>query len=180
MRALAPADYMMVADLQSYLSEDIMAKTDRASMSVSLELREPLLDHHVVEFAVALPQSLKQRDGQGKWPLRQVAYRYVPEALLNRPKQGFEMPVGAWLRGPLREWAESLLDARRLAAEGYLNPQPIRARWREHLARHLDWQGQLWNVLMFQSWLAKEQEERAAFSAMAVASAAPRAVGGAP
>ncbi len=161
MRALSHADYMMFADAQSYLSEDILAKVDRASMSRSLELREPLLDHRVVGYALALPLALKQRDGQSKWIMQQVAYRYVPEALLNRPKQGFQLPLGIWLRGPLRDWAESLLDIRRLASDGYLNPEPVRARWDEHLGGRLDWSGQLWNMLMFQTWLDQEWSERA-------------------
>ncbi|MEO8223786.1 MAG: asparagine synthase (glutamine-hydrolyzing) [Gammaproteobacteria bacterium] len=159
MRALPYADYMMLADIQTYLADDILAKVDRASMSASLELREPLLDHRVVGYALSLPLGLKHRDGQSKWIMRQVAYRYVPEALLNRPKQGFELPLGTWLRGPLRDWAESVLDVRRLEADGYLNPQPVRARWGEHLGGRLDWSGKLWNVLMFQSWLDQESAE---------------------
>ena len=162
MRRLAPSQYMMVADILSYLSEDILAKTDRASMSTSLELREPLLDHRIAEFALALPLRQKFRDGRGKWALRQVAYRYVPTQLLDRPKQGFEIPVGDWLRGPLKDWAEGLLDPARLAAEGYLDADVVRERWAEHSAGRLNWQGKLWNVLMFQSWLDNEKAEREA------------------
>jgi asparagine synthase (glutamine-hydrolysing) len=154
-----PAEYMMLADIQTYLVEDILAKVDRASMSASLELREPLLDHRVVEYAIAAPLALKFRNNQTKWLLRQVAYRHVPEALLNRPKQGFEMPVGQWLRGPLRDWAESLLDPARLDADGYLDPVPVGERWREHQSGRLNWHGQLWNVLMFQAWLEEERRE---------------------
>ncbi len=162
MRRLPLSQYMMVADVLMYLSEDILAKTDRASMSASLELREPLIDHRIAEFALALPLRQKYRDGRGKWALRQVAYRYVPPRLLDRPKQGFEIPVGDWLRGPLRDWAEGLLEPARLAAEGYLDPEPVRTRWDEHTAGRLNWQGKLWNVLMFQSWLDNEKAEREA------------------
>lgn len=161
MRALPNSAYMMTADIQSYLSEDILAKVDRASMSHSLELREPLLDHRVAEYALSLPMNLKFRNGQMKWLLRQVAYRHVPATLLDRPKQGFEMPVGAWLRGPLRDWAEGLLDADRIAADGYLNPAPVSERWKSHVAGRLDWQGKLWNVLMFQAWLHEEGRQAA-------------------
>jgi asparagine synthase (glutamine-hydrolysing) len=122
-------------------------------MSVSLEGRIPYLDHRVVEFAWQLPLSLKIREGQGKWLLRQVLYRYVPKALIDRPKTGFGVPIGAWLRGPLREWAESLLEERRLRDQGFLNPAPIRERWAQHLAREQNCEYELWDVLMFQSWL---------------------------
>ncbi|MEQ1802930.1 MAG: asparagine synthase (glutamine-hydrolyzing) [Gammaproteobacteria bacterium] len=169
MRRLPPSQYMMVADIQSYLSEDILAKTDRASMSASLELREPLIDHRLAEFALALPLRHKYRDGRGKWALRQVAYRYVPAALLDRPKQGFEIPVGAWLRGPLREWADGLLAPDRLASDGYLDPDLVAARWADHTAERLNWQGKLWNVLMFQAWLDNERAEREALSREAAA-----------
>ncbi len=159
MRALPKSAYMMTADIQSYLSEDILAKVDRASMSASLELREPLLDHRVAEFALALPMNRKYRISQMKWLLRQVAYRHIPARLLDRPKQGFEMPVGSWLRGPLRDWAQNLLDPRRIEADGYLNPEPVAQRWKNHVAGSLDWQGKLWNVLMFQSWLVEERRQ---------------------
>ena len=157
MRALPPSAYMMTADIQSYLCEDILAKVDRASMSTSLELREPLLDHRVAEFALALPLKRKYRNGQMKWLLRQVAYRHIPAKLLDRPKQGFEMPVGAWLRGPLRGWAESLLDLRRMEADGYLHPAPVGQRWEQHLRGIDGGAGKLWNVLMFQAWLDEER-----------------------
>ncbi len=163
MRALPKSAYMMTADIQSYLCEDILAKVDRASMSASLELREPLLDHRIAEFALALPMNFKYRNGQMKWLLRQVAYRHIPASLLDRPKRGFEMPVGSWLRGPLRDWAEGLLDPRRIGADGYLDPGPVSQRWKNHLANRLDWQGKLWNVLMFQSWLEEERTVRDGF-----------------
>lgn len=161
MRNLPPSTYMMVADIQSYLCEDILAKVDRASMSTSLELREPVLDHRIAEFALHLPLKYKFRDGQMKWLLRQVAYRHIPAPLLDRPKRGFEMPVGAWLRGPLRDWAESLLGERRIEEDGFLDPRTVRAKWAAHLAGRPNLQGQIWDVLMFQSWLENERGQPA-------------------
>jgi asparagine synthase (glutamine-hydrolysing) len=155
---------MMFLDLVSYLPDDILTKVDRASMAVSLEARLPLLDHRVVEFAWRLPMSLRIRDRQEKWLLRQVLFKYVPRKLVERPKMGFGMPVGDWLRDPLREWGEALLQPARLAQQGFLDPQVVQKVWREHLSGRSNWQYHLWDVLMFQAWLEHQQTLRPAMS----------------
>ena len=144
---------MMVLDFLTYLPDDILVKVDRAAMASSLETRIPFLDHNLIEYVWRIPHSLKFKKGEGKWILKKILNKYVPKHLTDRPKMGFGIPIGAWLRGPLRDWAENLLDQKRLQQEGYFNSKLIRDKWTEHLSYKRDWQYDLWNVLMFQAWI---------------------------
>ena len=144
---------LMFLDLVSYLPDDILTKVDRASMAVGLEARVPLLDHRLVDFAWSLPLDLKLRGNSSKWLLRQVLYRHVPRRLIERPKMGFGVPIGNWLRGPLRDWAEDLLSPTRLRRQGFFHVDPVRRVWRQHLDGRANREHELWNLLIFQSWL---------------------------
>ena len=146
----------MALDLITYLPDDILVKVDRAAMASSLETRTPFLDHKLIENVWKIPHSLKYRHGQGKWILRQILNKHIPKKLTERPKMGFGIPLDSWLRGPLKDWAENLLNEKRLQEEGYYNSTLIRDKWKEHLSGRKNWQHQLWNVLMFQSWLDKK------------------------
>jgi asparagine synthase (glutamine-hydrolysing) len=148
-----PLAHMMYADTRRYLPDDILVKVDRAAMAVSLETRVPLLDLEVARAAWRIPASLHMRDGRGKWVLRRLLERDLPRALFDRPKSGFAMPVGQWLRAELRDWAEAQLDPTRLRREGYLLAPEIRRRWQQHGRGTADWSPHLWTVLMFQAWL---------------------------
>ena len=161
MRDAAPAQgvhdaahRMMYRDAATYLPDDILVKVDRAAMAVGLETRVPMLDAAVVQLAWRLPLSMKLREGTGKWALRQLLYRHVPRALIERPKAGFAVPIGQWLRGPLRAWAEELLHEPRLQGDGFLHPACVRTLWRDHQRGHRDHTPRLWSVLMFQAWRA--------------------------
>ena len=145
---------LMAVDALSYLPDDLLVKVDRTAMGVSLETRAPFLDHHVVEFVWRLPLSLRLRNAQSKWILRQVLHKYVPRPLVERPKAGFSVPLASWLRGPLRDWAEALLDGQRLRQEGFFDPRPIRRKWQNLLNGHEQCEPQIWSILMFQAWLA--------------------------
>ena len=153
---LSSIERMMAFDILNYLPTDILTKVDRAAMAVSLETRIPFLDYNVIEFAASLPESHKVSNGVGKKILREVLYKYVPREMIERPKMGFGVPLDEWLRGPLREWAECLLDSDRLKKEGYFNVLIVRKRWEEHISGRRNWQYQLWSVLMFQAWLENE------------------------
>lgn len=147
-----PTERMMAFDTRSYLPDDVLVKVDRAAMSHSLETRVPLLDHRVVEFAWSLPHDLRVRAGEQKWLLKQLLYRHVPRALVDRPKQGFGVPISAWLRGPLKGWADELLSVQALELEGQFRAEPLRELWQQHLSGKADWQHRLWPVLMYQQW----------------------------
>lgn len=153
---------MMYLDSVSYLPDDILCKVDRAAMANSLETRVPFLDHRVAELAWRMPLNMKIRGNTGKWALRQVLYKHVPQSLIERPKAGFAIPIGAWLRGPLRNWADTLLRPERLAEEGFLRSAPVELRWRQHLAGTHDHTPALWAVLMFQAWLEHQRTPQTA------------------
>jgi asparagine synthase (glutamine-hydrolysing) len=144
-------------DAVSYLPDDILVKVDRASMSCSLESRAPFLDHRVAKFSAELPDKYKMNGEYSKWILNQVLYKYLPKEFVDRPKMGFQAPMAEWLRGPLREWADALLDDRRIRDEGFFYPEVIQRTWREHLSKKRNWQFKLWNILMFQAWLEHEK-----------------------
>lgn len=167
-RLPSPAEQMMYLDSVTYLPDDILAKVDRATMAVSLEGRIPFLDHRVAEFAWRLPLRFKVRERVGKWVLRQVLYRHVPREMIERPKFGFGIPLDSWLRGPLREWAESLLDESRLRNQGLFDPRPIRRTWKEHLAGRLHGEFHIWDILMFQAWLDEHSGNPAGSPPLAV------------
>lgn len=153
---LDPVERMMFFDTLTYLPDDILCKVDRAAMGCSLETRVPFLDHRVVELAWQMPLACKIRGSMGKWALREVLYTHVPRELIERPKAGFAIPIGQWLRGPLRAWAEALLSSPRLQAEGYFKPEPVRQAWMQHVSGVHDHTTRLWAVLMFQAWLESQ------------------------
>jgi len=143
---------MMAQDMRTYLPDDILCKVDRAAMAVGLETRVPFLDPDVLAASARLPSKMKIRDGQGKWALRQILYRHVPRELIERPKTGFGIPVGDWLRGPLRGWVEDLLSEENLRRDGLIDPAPVRQAWAEHLSGRRDWTHRLWIILMLMAW----------------------------
>jgi asparagine synthase (glutamine-hydrolysing) len=148
-------NHMRRFDIKQYLPDDLLVKVDRASMSVALESRAPMLDHRLVEFAWKLPGHVLVRKGVGKWILREILDRYLPRKLVERPKAGFRIPIGQWLRSDLREWAEHLLEERTVRDQGVLDPAPVRRMLRDHLSGEHDRNVHLWGLLMFQAWMER-------------------------
>jgi asparagine synthase (glutamine-hydrolysing) len=147
---------MMLLDSMTYLPDDILVKTDRAAMATSLETRAPFLNHKLLEYAWQIPQPLKLKKTQSKWILRQILYKYIPKKLVERPKVGFGVPIDSWLRGPLKDWAQALLDKTKLRNQGFFNPDSINIKWTEHFSGKKNWQYEIWSILMFQEWLSKK------------------------
>jgi asparagine synthase (glutamine-hydrolysing) len=143
---------MVYFDTMTYLPDDILTKVDRASMSVSLESRIPMLDHNLIEFVWSMPDELRMNQSQSKWALKTILAKNIPQNLWDRPKKGFGIPINEWLRGPLKEWAHDLLTSNKIREDGYFNNQLIESLWSQHLSGSNDWGPQLWDVLMFQSW----------------------------
>jgi asparagine synthase (glutamine-hydrolysing) len=166
-------EHMMLLDTVSYLPDDILVKVDRAGMSASLETRAPLLDHRVFEFAARVPLKHKLKGSQGKLILRRVLGRYLPETMFDRPKTGFGVPIDAWLRGPLRDWAEDLLSEKRLSSQGFFRPAPIRQLWQAHLEQRQSTHYLLWDILMFQAWLDQGRDSSTQSEAIAASYGSP-------
>ena len=150
----------MYLDTINYLPDDILCKVDRASMANSLETRIPFLNHNLVEIGWRIPESIKIKNKKGKWILRQILKDYLPQNLFERPKSGFSIPLAQWLRGPLRDWAEILINKKNIEHEGYLHFDYINKMWSEHLSGRYDWSSRLWNILIFQSWLIEERANK--------------------
>jgi asparagine synthase (glutamine-hydrolysing) len=143
---------MMKVDLVTFLPDDVLVKVDRAAMAASLETRAPLLDHRVVEFALSLPDEMHFQNGTGKQVLRNLVYQYIPRDLMDRPKSGFGIPIGDWLRGPLRTWADDVLSTAQIQSDGLLNADLVQQTWAEHLSGKRNWTYKIWSLLMFQQW----------------------------
>lgn len=146
---------LMILDMLNYLPNDILTKVDRASMGVSLETRLPFLNHELIEYMIRVPKKFKINNGIRKWALKKILNKYIPEKLVNRSKSGFAVPIDAWIRGPLREWTDSLINEKNIKSEGFLNYNEIDKKWKEHKSGKKNWHHELWAVLMFQSWTNK-------------------------